>query len=307
MLCIVEAADLGSLPDPEPLLGGVLDIGDVGVVTGPAGSGASFLALDWACSIASGTRWLGKHDADASSVLYVGANLSTRLRVSAWQKEHPAADLTGHLALIPEPVQLSDPEQVSDLCAEVRARQARLVVIDPLARCMVGLDENSALDMGIAIDAFYHIRDAAAPYGTAFLVLHHTGWGNKTRTRGSAALMDAVDVAYQALAREDPHELIELTCDKRRDGEPLADMALKLETVDLEYRSSCVVRTTDFGDPELAPDHLALRRVEDQPGITQDALADVLVQAGTDKAGAYRLIRKLAATSRIMVAQWDQL
>lgn len=47
-------------PAPEPLIEGILDAGTVTMLSGPFSTGKSFIALDWALSIASGTDWLGR-------------------------------------------------------------------------------------------------------------------------------------------------------------------------------------------------------------------------------------------------------
>jgi RecA-family ATPase len=71
---------------------------------------------------------------------------------------------------------------VGELAAIITAQRYVLVVIDTLARCMVGADENSARDMGEAIDALDRLRRAA---GSCVLPVHHMGKPNgTTRTSG---------------------------------------------------------------------------------------------------------------------------
>ena len=75
------------LPKPESLVEGVLDADTLAVLYGRAGVGKSFVALDLALSVATGTRWQG-HEVRRGRVLYVVAEgaSGTGARLDAWQK-----------------------------------------------------------------------------------------------------------------------------------------------------------------------------------------------------------------------------
>ena len=60
-----------------------------------------------------------------------------------------------------------------------------LVVLDTLARCMVGADENSAKDCGEVVDALVRLREHTAGGRGVILGVHHTGKDGKT-FRGSS-------------------------------------------------------------------------------------------------------------------------
>jgi len=111
-----------------------------------------------------------------------------------------------------------------DLCLPIKPR---LVLLDTLARCAVGLDENSAQDMGRAIAGFDAIRRALS---CCVLVLHHTTKNGSTE-RGSSALRGALDTMW-LLERPDPQgPAVTLSCDKAKDGVPFDPIALSLEPV----------------------------------------------------------------------------
>lgn len=98
------------------------------------------------------------------------------------------------------------------------------------------MDENSAQDMGTAVDALYRIRDATRG-GTA-LAVHHTG-KDKSTVRGSSALEGGVDTVYKT--EGDPHNL-KLYRDKRKDGPTPDTIMLTLSTV--PYTESAVIVST---------------------------------------------------------------
>jgi len=61
---------------------------------GPSGSFKSFLALDWACHIASGIDWDG-HKVKQGAVLYVAGEggFGVTKRIRAWELQHQPATL----------------------------------------------------------------------------------------------------------------------------------------------------------------------------------------------------------------------
>ena len=57
------------MPIPDPLVHGILSKGDLAMVYGAPGSGKSFLVLDLALSVATGSTWAG-HATTKGTVVY---------------------------------------------------------------------------------------------------------------------------------------------------------------------------------------------------------------------------------------------
>jgi hypothetical protein len=221
---LLSRADLNDLPTPSPLIDRTLDMRAVSVLAGYWGTCKSFIALDWSACIATGKPWQTRH-VQQGSVLYVAAEGAYGLgqRLDAWEYAwHDKID-ADTFAVYPQPVNLLDRGAVAELAAASAGRH--LIVIDTLARCMPGGDENSARDMGVAVNALYELQRATA--NGSVLGLHHTG-KDKTTIRGSSALEAGVDTIY---ATEGGPESLTLNRAKRKDG-PLYDRVnLKLDTV----------------------------------------------------------------------------
>lgn len=227
---LLSRADLATLPEPEPLIGQTVDLRTVAVVAGHYGSLKSFLLLDWACSVATGKDWQGRR-VQPGSVLYVAAEGAYGLhhRIEAWEYAWQQ-QVDAQLDVLPAPVNLLDRRQVAEV-ADLAAGRS-LVIVDTLARCMVGADENSARDMGMAVDALYRLRDATD--GGTVAVAHHTGKDRAT-IRGSSALEAGVDTVYTTEG-DASHMVLKRT--KRKDG-PLDDeLNLHLQ---LELESGLIV------------------------------------------------------------------
>lgn len=235
------------IPDLEPMIDGVLDKGIVAMLGADPGAGKSFLAVDWALSYATGKPWQGRsvdntvtypNDRPATGkALYVAAEGARGMKHrrnawrTAWQQDIPDEQFI----LMPQPVQLGDPNEVEMLCADLAHETPGLVVIDTVARCARGLEENSARDMGLLIDSAYRIRNAMGPDGTVLLVHHH---GKAGTLRGSSALHGGVDL-LMSLNRDGTH--LELTDEKRKDGPEMDPISLELT----EVADSLVIQSGD--------------------------------------------------------------
>ena len=191
---VLTRSELRLLPAPEYLIDGTLLHNGVTVLAGWTGTGKSFIALDWACCIATGKPWQ-QRTARQGPVLYVVAEgvAGVHQRIAAW--EH-AWQRDVEMDVLPIPVNLLRPVAVLELERLIRERQYALVVLDTLARCLVSGDENSAKDMGVAVDAADRLRRAAS---SGVLLVHHTGKDRDT-VRGSSALESGVDTVYRTKA-----------------------------------------------------------------------------------------------------------
>ena len=71
------------------------------------------------------------------------------IRAEAWDQFHGTA---GGVTWLPEAVNIYSPRWASALAEVVAEKRPALVVIDTFARSIVGADENSAKDVGQAVD-----------------------------------------------------------------------------------------------------------------------------------------------------------
>lgn len=197
------------MPPPEFQIDGFLEKGGLSAVIGAPGSGKSFAVLDMICCIAAGLPWKGK-STERTRVIYVaGEGVSgTVQRVQAWEEQHGVGVGTD-LMMIPEATLLAStiPNLWEWLAASAKANGAGLIVFDTLARMSVGLDENSAQDMGRAVGIFDKLRKHS---GAGVMLVHHTN-ANGTG-RGSSALLGALDTELTVKVSDDDED------DERHDG-----------------------------------------------------------------------------------------
>lgn len=232
-------------------------------IYGPSGSYKSFLAVSWACHVAAGMKWAGK-SVSAGAVMYVvgEGGIGVPRRIKAWEKKHGVKLNNLYLVNRPVfPVRREEMQEMIKAARDVKSRTGqpvRLIVVDTLARCFGGNDENDARDMGAFIEGCDVIKRET---GATLLVVHHSGKDDTKGARGSSAFRAALDAEFN-VRREGDGGAIILTCTKMKDSEEPKQAAFDLRTVELftdrdgELISSLVVqdlpREAREPDPELA-------------------------------------------------------
>jgi AAA domain len=226
---LLNATALQALPDPEPLIADTLDQGTVALLYGKWGTYKSFLALDWAASVATAHAWQGRAT-ERRRVLYVAAEgaFGFKSRVAAWQTGWHTRIGDDDLAILPAPVNLTNNADVAALLELIRWGGYGFVILDTLARCMVGADENSAKDCGVVVDSMVRLRRATPGGRGVVLGVHHTGKDGKT-FRGSSAFEAGADTVY-SMTRDGG--TVALDREKRKDGPETDQHELRLDLID---------------------------------------------------------------------------
>lgn len=230
-LVVYTLDELDQLPKPTPLLGECLGESTLAMLLGKFGSFKSFLALDWACCVATGRPWRDQASIGAFPVVYVAAegHVGLRKRIHAWEHFYGRVKLRSNFVLLPEAIPLNSEQAVQNLTEQVRSRGAKLLVIDTLHKCCPGIEENSATEMGEVIGNLNQLREAT---GCTVLMVHHTGHTG-TRARGSSSLEDDVDTSWlMSLDDEEsrnPTALRTLSHRKSKDGDYLNPRSFTLK------------------------------------------------------------------------------
>jgi hypothetical protein len=127
----------------------------------------------------------------------------------------------------------------------------KLILLDTWA-ANLGADENSVLDSMNGIPAFQQL---CAYHGSAGLIVHHVGHGDKSRARGSSALKAALDMEY--LVEQDKDKTIRVTNTKAKDSELSSPMAFVVKSVELgtfdkngKPHTSGVIQSISYSPPK---------------------------------------------------------
>ena len=187
---VIAGDAMENLPTPEPLIDGVLYLESTALIYGSPGVGKSFVALDWALSVATGNDWDG-HTVQHLPVLYVigegfGGMAS---RYVAWKRYHEVTSIPD-MYFAPRAVDLQTQQGKEELYRAVDRTNASLVVLDTLARHIPGGDENSFATVSHLVEVMDEIRRAT--YGCV-LGVHHPGKNAENGARGHSSLKGALD------------------------------------------------------------------------------------------------------------------
>jgi putative DNA primase/helicase len=109
---MIPVDHLINLPDPSWLIEGLIEEHVLGVLYGASGEGKSFVALDWALSVANDQRWCGRA-VRPGPVIYVAAEGGRNIgkRIGAWKTAN-GIDRIEDALVVMEAVQFFVPDHV---------------------------------------------------------------------------------------------------------------------------------------------------------------------------------------------------
>jgi hypothetical protein len=271
---------------------------------GDPGTFKSFLAIAFACCVASGKEFFG-HKVKQGPVIFIageGMNgLARRFKAWAIRNKVELKDLLLFVSTMP--TGLCDPERVQfvlDAVANVAETHGEplLIVIDTVSRNYGPGDENSTRDMVQFISGCDAIR---TQYGATVLLVHHCGLMDKTRSRGSMALKGALDAEYRL--DRDESGVIRFEATKMKDADYPPPTAFRPAVVELgildengRESTSIVLDITSY-EPPATPGKAGRGKWQtvalEVLGKLQDAAESRLTSRGFDP-----------DTARVSIEEW---
>ena len=174
------ADDLRNLPQPRYALEEypIYEQG-LNVLFGASGAGKSFVAIDIAGRLARA----------GAVVVYIAAEglFGYSARWECW-KAHNGAAARENLIFWDSPLSLPNESELDSFMTQIAPHKPNVIIVDTVARCMPGYDENSTNDMGLFVSACDQMRHRM---GVGVLAIHHTG--KDGRIRGSSVLFASSD------------------------------------------------------------------------------------------------------------------
>lgn len=234
------------------LIEGLLPANSLACLYGKRGQGKTFVALDWACSIASGKNWLGRKTR-RGRVAYILAERPEGLhrRIRGWFRRHGLADDEGadlisegdipRLLFAQHRFALDTEEDCKGLVGLLETRFGGnsagtgasanwgldLLILDPLVFFMDG-SENETRHMQAFVNGAIKVSTEAK---CAILLIHHEGKGNIQNVlgaRGSSALEAGMDTVFY-LSPQRPDDVSILSVTKQRDAKAAQPMLLHFQ------------------------------------------------------------------------------
>ncbi|MFO0687498.1 MAG: AAA family ATPase [Myxococcota bacterium] len=284
---LIPFAEIGRPVEDDYLVKGLLSRHSLAAEIGASGSSKSFVAVDLALHVASGTPWRGLRTR-RGRVVYIAAEgaAGLRNRITAARKRLALGSAeTVEFYLVPDVVRLVEgSDDVDRLVSTVRGAfpngRADLFILDTLSRSIAGRDENSSQDMTEAIAQADRLR---VEFGAAVLILHHSGKDESRGARGHSSLRAALDTELEVRKLDGTYTL---TLTKSREHETGRVWHHRLEPVELgtdadgDPITSCIVRpVTDADDLEFVAKP-RLNAHEERTLTALRALLDVAMGTG---------------------------
>jgi hypothetical protein len=268
------------------LVQGLLETDSFSCLFGDPGAGKSFIAIELAACVATGTPFFGFEVKRPGPVIYLAGEgrvgLVRRFRAWSIARGMPLDDAplylnSGAVSLIDDASMLSVVKALKTLVKEL-GRPPALAILDTWSRTLGG-DDSAPSDAAAGVAALDALRARFDNF--AVLVVHHEGH-TKGRSRGWSGLRAAVDVEFRAERGKD--ELLRLECTKAKDTKPIDPLAFQFAGVDLGI-------TDEDGNPFASA---VLNRVD----WTSAPEAAVKKPAGKNQTLALDILKRLEAEAR---------
>lgn len=225
------------MDEPDFWIDGYLPKDSFSMVFGPSGQFKSFIAMDIACTIASGISYHG-NEVEAAPVIYMTGEgqRSIKLRKLAWQVKNKV--VAKNMGILPRAIDMTSSsasfhlsEAVKDF-EKTKGIKPKLLVIDTLNRSFGDGDENSTQDMTKFVKSCDEFR---ATTGCDILIIHHSGKDVLKGARGSSVLKAALDNEFsvERVGEDLRGRNVTLSCSKCKDGQEPPDMTFYMKTVPL--------------------------------------------------------------------------
>jgi hypothetical protein len=223
---LLTLRELEARPSPDWLIPDVITCGKTSLMTAKHASFKSFMTLGMGLCVAGGLPWYGRGVA-RGAVVYVAAEGASGItkRARAWCIEN-ACEMPRDFHVIDKPAQIHNEATRRAFVETIAAVSPVLIILDTLARCAVGMDENSARDMGEFADALGQLAEET---GAHVMTVHHNNKGGEYR--GSSAVPAAVDT-HLSLERDGRGDTVVLKCEKQKDAEEFHPMTFSKAVID---------------------------------------------------------------------------
>jgi hypothetical protein len=211
-LRVLSAEQFLDSPAPDYLVPKMFYKDGLAVVFGAPGAAKSFLVLDVALSLATGTPWRGG-SLGRGKVHYIMAEgqATNMLRTKAWLAYHEVerSELAEWFTVIPSAILLTD-AGVVDYLPRVAEDKPDLIVLDTKNLMFAG-KESQGDDYGAMLRVLHRIREAAG--GASVVLIDHSGLHDDTRARGSNAQKGGIEIEIR-VTDEGGYRRAQVTRDK---------------------------------------------------------------------------------------------
>lgn len=295
---------------PDELVHGLLHRATKGVLGGSSKAGKTWLLLDLALSVATGTRFL-QWPTTQGRVLFANLEIHRAFLKSRLQQlvERKGVANLDSLDIWNLRGKSSDADALlRAIIKRGQEAQYSLIILDPVYKLMVGRAENAATGVGVLCS---DIDRVVVETGAAVVYAHHFTKGNQAgkkamdRLSGSGVFSrDADTIVTLTEHQEEGCFTVEMILRNQPEQQPFVvewDYPLMIPRNDLDPSA------LSQGNPQPNPDmqEYLLSLLEEQPFSTA-AWRELAVSGGVSRATFYRHQARLEASGKLQLSPLDQ-
>jgi hypothetical protein len=278
---IFTFADMVALPRPQWLIRSLLVEKTTSVISADSGHFKSFIALEMALCVATGTPFHGREVRQGAAV-YVAAEgfYTVYERAAAWAQQR-GCELPENFHILKVPVNVSESTTVQKFVETVTGFSPALVVLDTLSQCAVGLNENANNEMAGFMRGMMALADQIGAHVQA---VHHNSKATGT-FRGAGAIKANVDTHITLDRPDAENTVVFVRCEKQR-GKPFEPFALAGAEIELpitdEFGDAITSLVFDICGETVTAKHPNAKKADK----TAEALLEVFDRVATEAAAA---------------------
>lgn len=294
---------LRNLPPPVWQIEGLFFESSIVEIYGESNHGKSLIGQDVALNVVRGGSWAERPILKPGAVVYVNADggpgFSPRLK--AWEQANGTAAMF-EFWTYPQELLIADPRQMAEFTEGLAhlPETPVMLFIDTLSQCIPGVNENQQEEMSRVVA---HLNAIKRRYGTTVVLLHHVG--KDGLNRGSTVIPGAADTIIRVT--QQPGALVELTCDKQRDGRKFDPLYFSIQ----EHGVDQGVYLAQTAGPERSPTTAREERKQDVldalrvngSWLSRDEIK--MRTLGISRTSIYRYLQDLAAEGLVIERERD--
>lgn len=231
--------ELENLPKLNWLIKDILVDGGIATIYGESGSTKSFLAIDLAMHLATGSEWFGLEVNRGIPIIYTALEgfRGVVKRVKGWCEKNDISPT--NIFIDDDSLLLGQQGSVESFIHYYKANNFHrgMIIIDTFNMACPNIEENSAKEMSGVITKAKLI---AEKLNSTVLIIHHSGKDESRGMRGSSSLKASMDTIIYV--KQDSNGNCEWSLEKSKDSECGIRFAYRLETIEVEMNGE--VETT---------------------------------------------------------------
>lgn len=223
-------ADMRRLTRVQWIVRGFLVQCTVSTLSADSGNFKSFLALELALCIATGTPFFGREVKQGTAVYVAAEGFYTILeRALAWAQAR-GVPLPENFHILRAPVNVADTLALQEFVATIEGFEPVFIVLDTLSQNAIGLNENSNDEMALFMAGMARLGTLI---GAHVMALHHNAKASGA-FRGAGAIKANVDTHITLDRPENDEEnTVFVRCEKQR-GKPFEPFTLRGQEIEIE-------------------------------------------------------------------------